>query len=170
MTVKTFEEIEAAIIDKEKDRENRLQVLEATKEMAAEELAKAEAEMQAADEAADRKAYEKASGNKWVAERKVAKAQRELDAFTDQNTDELIAISEDLTNLSFDYTEKAKAYCKELEKELEDKIEEYEGITAKGNALYERLGSLQGLPFNQRGRMLYLPVERLKDAKYELSH
>ena len=84
MKIKTFEEIEAAIIEKENERENLSQVLAATKEMATAELEAAETAQAAADEAIDRKAYEKAAGDKWVAERKVAKAERELEAFKDK--------------------------------------------------------------------------------------
>ena len=155
--MKTFEEIEAAIAEKEAQRELKQQELEA-----------AEADMKAADEAADRKAYEKAAGAQWVAERKVAKAQRELDAFADTNTDQLIDIDSSLTDLAWTVNEEAAAYREKLYKEICEKLEEYKDIENKVNALYSRLGVLQRKDVKDYGHLEITSRYRLGTAAREL--
>lgn len=146
--MKTFEEIEAAIAEKEADHERTAQILEATKGMAADELAKAEEAIAEAKATVNRKAFDKATALQWEAELKLENAQKELDAFTENNSDELIDIECAITDLSCNINEEAAAMRKKIHDEIAEKVEEYKAIENKITSLYSRLGVLQHKPLS----------------------
>lgn len=167
--MKTLKGIEAAITAKEKETDTKTQELEAVKEMAAQELEEARAEQDAAEEAIDRKAYEKAAGKIWDAERKVKKAVKELEALKSEGKDELLTLEEELCNTAWSFSEDTAAYCIELKEKLEKKIEEVKEQEAYINALYARLGRLQGKEVRDFTNYEAHAADRLKRAEYDLS-
>lgn len=170
-----IDEIEMKIQQLEDRKESKRQELQAIVSQAQKDLEKAKADLQEADDNADLSAYQKASGEVWLCEKKVEKAEREFAEDTDDDQEVIAVLGQELTKIEVamynQLNEKIDKFNAKIMQQYEATNDEYSKLLE----LFDKLLNLQGIvdPEERTRRYSHVTIDainhKLREASYELT-